>query len=287
MNHQESVFDTLDRSNATLLADHQINQHYRTTHWTNDLDRVNYHTDKVHTLSFYVKGGEGSRRLDVNKGSGHTGSLCIFPQFHESQWEISSEFRFAHLYFTDESIKQYASTTLDIEPRLIEIPDLTFHEDEKLMGLAHQLFLPELISSPTALEKEQQIQQIFAHLLSDQRYCLNHTANITGGLSPSALLKTREFIHANYQQNIHLATLAALIDLSEFHFLRMFKASTGFTPNDYLMYVRIQATKQAIKNHQPMVDIALACGFSNQSHMNRTFKKWVGVTPGAFKKQVK
>lgn len=297
MKHQESVFDTLDRSNASLLADHQINQHFRTAHWSNDLDRVSYHADKVHTLSFYVKGGEGSRRIDVNKGNGHTGSLCIFPQFHESQWEITSEFRFAHLYFSDESIKQYASTTLDIEPRLIEIPDLTFHEDERLMNLAQQLFLseltapeltaPELTCNPTALAKEQQIQQIFEHILSDQRYCLNHSAKIIGGLSPAALIKTKEYIHAHYQQNIHLAELAALVDLSEFHFLRMFKASTGFTPNDYLMHVRIEAAKQAIKSNDSLVNVALNCGFSNQSHMNRTFKKWVGVTPGMFRKLTK
>ncbi len=69
--HQESVFDSLDKSNAELLADQQINQHLKVAFWTNSQDRVVYNADHVHTQSFYLEGGEGSKRLDIKSGHGH------------------------------------------------------------------------------------------------------------------------------------------------------------------------------------------------------------------------
>ncbi len=286
MTNRESVFDTLDRSNAQLLAEHTINRHFKTAHWTNALDRVSYHADQVHTLSFYLQGGEGSRRIDVDRGSGHTGSLCIFPQFHESQWEITAPFSFAHLYFSDESIKQFASTTLDIEPRSIEVPELTFHDDAKLVALAQQLFSANDTSdvdSHNPLKQEQTIQLIFQHLLSDRRYCLHKKSILTGGLSPALVRRIKAYIHQYYYRAVHLAELAEIASLSEYHLLRMFKASTGFTPNEYLMHTRVEKAKQAIVAGQSLADIALSCGFSSQSHFNRVFKQRLGVTPGTFK----
>ncbi len=286
MSIKESVFDTLDKSNAVLLAEQSINKHFKTAHWSNALDRVSYQTDHVHTLSFYLQGGEGSRRIDTNKGFGHAGSLCILPQHHQSQWEITAPFSFAHLYFSDESIKQFAATALDIDPRLIEVPELTFHDDTALVGLARQLFIaPEKahLSSNNPLHQEQLIQLIFAHLLSNKHYSLNKSVRVSGGLSPAVCHRLKEYIHLNVHRTIHLNELAQLANLSEYHFLRMFKTSTGFTPNEYLIYSRVEQCKHALARQQSLTQVALNYGFSNQSHFNRTFKKSVGVTPGAFR----
>ena len=282
----ESVFDTLDKSNALLLAEQTINKHFKTAHWSNALDRVAYHADHVHTLSFYLQGGEGSRRIDEDRGTGHAGSLCILPQHHQSKWEISAPLSFAHLYFSDESIKQFAATTLDIDPRTIVVPELTFHDDTALVSLVKQLFLtPEscVQDHVDLLGQEQVIQLIFEHLLSDKYYCLNRPVKLTGGLSPVIARRIKEYIHQHSNQALHLSELAEIAGLSDYHFLRMFKKSTGFTPNDYVTHVRVEKSKQALACQQPLAQVAIDSGFSNQSHFNRTFKKWVGMTPGAFR----
>lgn len=277
---QESVFDSLDKSNAELNAEHSVDQHLRVAYWSNTQDRVTYNADKVHTLSFYLEGGEGSKRLDIQSGQGHSGSLCLLPQYHHSVWEISSPFRFAHLYFSDDSIKQFASTTLDIEPRLIQIPELTFHDDQQLVALARQLFLS---SDASPLSYQQNTLEIFRYLLSNTQYCLNEQLRLTGGLSPAALAKVKEYIHQYFDQSISIADLSQQANLSDFHLLRMFKQSTGFTPNDYVNYVRVETVKQELLTEKSLSQIAQECGFSHQSHMNRTFKKWASITPGQFR----
>lgn len=277
---QESVFDSLDKSNAELLANQDINQHLKVAYWANTQDRVVYNADQVHTLSFYLEGGEGSKRLDIQSGHGHSGSLCLFPQYHHSVWEITSPFKFAHLYFSDESIKQFASTTLDMEPRLIEIPELTFHDDQQLVALARQLFLT---SDTSSLCYQQNTLEIFRYLLSDTQYCLSKHLKLTGGLSPKALTLVKDYIHQHFDQSISIADLSDQANLSDFHLLRMFKQSTGFTPNDYVNHVRVEAVKQKLATDTALSQIAQECGFSNQSHMHRTFKKWAGVTPGQYR----
>ncbi|WP_250657136.1 helix-turn-helix transcriptional regulator [Alkalimarinus coralli] len=282
----ESVFDTLNKSNALLLAEHRINKHFKTAHWSNAVDRVTYNADHVHTLSFYLQGGEGSRRIDEDRGTGHAGSLCILPQHNQSKWEISAPIGFAHLYFSDESIKQFAAATLDIDPRTVVVPELTFHDDTALVALVKQLFLmPEsrVRDHSDSLGQEQIIQLIFEHLLSDRRYCLNHPVKLTGGLSPVIARRVKEYIQQHSNRALHLSELAEIAGLSDYHFLRMFKESTGFTPSDYVTHIRIEKSKQALSGQQPLAQVALDSGFSNQSHFTRTFKKWVGMTPGAFR----
>ena len=282
--NQESVFDTLDKSNAQLLSETSINHHLKLAYWANNQDRVSYNADNVHTLSFYLQGGEGSRRMDANCGTGHQGSLCLLPQFHQSVWEITAPFKFAHLYFTDEALKQFASTTLDIEPRLIQVPELTFHEDPALEVLTRELFL---FSDENRLNYEQSTLKIFEHLLSDRRYCFSSAKTaLTGGLSPVSLKRVKDYIHQNFSRNISIKELAQLVNMSDFHLLRMFKVSTGFTPNDYLNYVRVEAAMSAIAQGKALIDIAHECGFSNQSHLNRVFKKWKGVTPGYYRNEI-
>jgi len=277
---QESVFESLDKSNARLLSERQVNQHLKMAYWSNTVDRVSYNADQVHTLSFYLEGGEGSKRLDINKGSGHQGSLCLLPQYHQSIWEITSPFKFAHLYFSDDSLKQFASTALDIEPRLIQVPELTFHDDKQLVELAQALFLD---SDESPLRYEQNTLSIFEHLLSHSEYCLDKSIPLKGGLSPTALRKVKDYIHSHFDQTISIAELAALVNLSDFHLLRMFKLSTGFTPNDYLNYIRVDAAKRMIAAQESLANTAADCGFSNQSHLNRVFKKWTGTSPGQYR----
>jgi AraC family transcriptional regulator len=290
MSYQESVFDSLQKSNASLLSKTQLNKDLQLAYWSNTLDRVSYSAEKVHTLSFYLEGGQGSRRIDATapQRSGNPGSICLFPQHQESTWEISAPFTFAHLYFSDQAIKQFASHSLDIEPRLIQIPELTFQQDAQLEALSAKLF--NIASNyqcdqASPLAYEEAVQGLFHHL------CVHYSGltqtPLTGGLSPKALNRIKDYLttHFNDDQSLtSLSQLAELVNLSEYHFLRMFKLSTGFTPNDYITFLKITEARKAIEKGLPLASVASHCGFANQSHLNRQFKKLTGVTPGQYRK---
>lgn len=277
---QQTVFHTLNKSKAQLLAEREINSQIKLALWKNQQDHVVYNTEKAHTLSLYVKGGAGCRRVDANYVRGKQDTLCIIPSGASAEWLIEDEFHFFHLYFTDSSIKRFAARVMDKEPQLVSVPDLTFHSDQQL----NTLILPlvgalQIEDNANSLYAQESINEVFCHLLKDKQYCLNTKTLLRGGLSPAASRKATDYIHNNFDQKINLFELANLADLSEYHFQRMFKVTHGTSPHNYLTEVRIEKAQKMIIKGIPLVQVAQQCGFSHQSHFNRIFKKITGLTP--------
>ena len=71
------------------------------------------------------------------------------------------------------------------------------------------------------------------------------------------------------------------------YFCRMFSASTGISPYQYVLKQRVAKTKDLLKNSKlPLADIAYECGFSSQSQMTQHFRKQVGVTPKVYRNKL-
>ena len=74
--------------------------------------------------------------------------------------------------------------------------------------------------------------------------------------------------------------------MSRFYFCRLFKQSTGITLYQYLIKCRTERAKALLlQGNLSIADVALAVGFSNQSHFTKHFKRLVGVTPKKFSDQ--
>lgn len=124
---------------------------------------------------------------------------------------------------------------------------------------------------------------LFAHLF--RHYTTQETFLPTqaGGLPRYRLRQVIEYVDTYLGQDLTLADLAAIAQLSPNHFTRLFKQSTGLTPHQYLIQQRVERAKRLlIKGKLAIADVALAVGFTHQSHLNRHFKRWVGTTPKAF-----
>lgn len=100
---------------------------------------------------------------------------------------------------------------------------------------------------------------------------------------PSTVEKVREYIEANYSQNILLEDLCKQFHLSPFHLLRSFSSKIGLPPHHYLKQVRVRQAKALLRNPTPLIQIAEACGFSDQSHFNKNFKQITGISPGQYR----
>lgn len=107
-----------------------------------------------------------------------------------------------------------------------------------------------------------------------------------GGLSPRHLRRTCDFITDHLSDDIALDELAKLTGLSCKHFVRAFKQSMGVPPHQYLIFQRIEAAKQRLRGGKAtLADIAMQCGFADQSHFTATFRKTVGLAPGAWRRE--
>jgi AraC family transcriptional regulator len=106
------------------------------------------------------------------------------------------------------------------------------------------------------------------------------------GLSQSQLGRVIDYMQANLAQNLSILNLATLTSMSESHFSRSFKQSVGIAPYQYLMQQRVKRAKQLLKQQVvPISEVALNCGFANQTHLTKVFRQITGMTPKAYQKQ--
>jgi len=88
--------------------------------------------------------------------------------------------------------------------------------------------------------------------------------------------------------DLSLQTLANESGYSRVHFVRMFRAATGYSPHNYLLNLKLERARELLRNPSiSLIDIALDCGFSSHSHMSRFFHKLVGVTPSAYRRSLR
>ena len=100
------------------------------------------------------------------------------------------------------------------------------------------------------------------------------------GLTNKKLALVLELIESDLSEDLPLKVLANAAGLSEYHFLRMFKQSTGYTPHQYVMHQRIERAKTLLqKTDMTITEIAYLLGFSTPAHFTHYFRRKTGLTP--------
>ena len=91
------------------------------------------------------------------------------------------------------------------------------------------------------------------------------------------------FINEVDMETFSLERTASKFGLDKYKFLRLFKQSTGLTPNHYRIMQRIEKSKHLLNHSNSIADVAIASGFYDSAHFYRHFKNFVGITPLAYK----
>jgi AraC family transcriptional regulator len=104
------------------------------------------------------------------------------------------------------------------------------------------------------------------------------------GLPKYALRLAMDYIDANLGQNVRLDNLARLVNMSPYHFARLFRQSTGTAPHRYLIEQRIARAKALLANpSRSIADVAHEVGYQSQSHFTSVFREITGLTPKQFR----
>lgn len=105
------------------------------------------------------------------------------------------------------------------------------------------------------------------------------------GLPKRKLALVLELIESDLSNKLSLSVLADAVGLSEYHFIRMFKLSTGSTPHQYVLYKRIERAKELLqKTDMSITEIAYLLGFSTSAHFTHHFHSKTGITPSTMRK---
>lgn len=99
-------------------------------------------------------------------------------------------------------------------------------------------------------------------------------------LSDDELVRLRRHIEANLGTPLTLDALASVVGRSRFHFARLFKASTGATPHQYVVRRRVERARELLRAGTPIAEAAAEVGFASQSHLTAHVRRAFGCTPG-------
>lgn len=282
--HNPSVFSFLSASPCARVIDAlDLGRGRSAAIWRNAHDRMRYERPDGHTFSLYLEGGFGTRRIDGGAAAGWPGALCIMPQGASSEWEITDDFTFVHLYVPDEEMRRVFAETLDRDCRLMVVPEATFDHAPALGQALRQV--AHATTSGDALLADEAITLALTGLFADPRYGGTPPVSIKSGLAPAVRRRVTDYIEAHLETRITLPDLAAIAGLSEFHLQRMFRVSCGVSPHGWVLHRRLARAKALLAGTEPIARIASACGFSSQSHLTRIFKTMTGATPSAFRRR--
>ena len=103
-------------------------------------------------------------------------------------------------------------------------------------------------------------------------------------LTRHQITRVTDFMLAHLSQDLSLDMLAQQIGFSTYHFARVFRQTTGESPHQFVLRLRSEQAQRLLKETDiPLAQIALECGFANQSHLTLVFKRLFGVTPRAYR----
>ncbi|HET6356628.1 AraC family transcriptional regulator [Streptomyces sp.] len=214
------------------------------------------------------------------------GDVSLLTRAADSHWVWDSDIEVVHVYLTQEELaatckQMYERDIQDVELRdEVKADDPAIHHTAMLIAreAAHG-------GAGSSLLVESLSCQLAVHILRRHAHVLFRESHTHDGLTFRQERAVRDYIHEHLSENITLDDIAASVALSRYHFARRFHASTGTTPHEYVLQQRVaRAQTLLIRTNYPLLDIALTCGFADQSHLNRVFKKHTGVTPGHYRK---
>ncbi|HUK07248.1 MAG TPA: AraC family transcriptional regulator [Stellaceae bacterium] len=204
----------------------------------------------------------------------------------EPTWHLKSPFDLLHFYLPSAALDEIATQNASGRVDTLSIAPGAALLDPVVRQLG-SCFLPEL-------ERPERASSLFvdhvAHALTAH---LAHTYGgmrfarplVRGGLAPWQERRAKEYMTANLEEDISLAQLASECSLSLSYFARAFRQSTGQPPHRWRLERRVDRAKDLLLNStQPLAEIALACGFADQSHFTRVFSRIVGVGPAAWRR---
>lgn len=197
-------------------------------------------------------------------------------------WYDDAEQDDIYLHLEPEFIKQTAIGA-DLNPDKIEIVTSLDSRSPVIESMARMAFdeLQRNDATATNLYADSVANILAIQLLREySSEKMPPEKRYVNGLTNKKLTLVLELIESDLSEDLPLKVLANAVGLSEYHFLRMFKQSTGYTPHQYVISQRVERAKELLKKtDMTITEIAYLLGFSTPAHFTHHFRRKTGFTP--------
>ncbi len=246
--------------------------------------QIREHVVPFHEVSIPIVGTLTTRRQTstgrtVTKSCGQVGNICLTPAGQPIAASWNGELEHLAIHLDEHYLKRFAAEN-HFSPEF-ELTETYGRNDHLIRHIGLTLVNETKAESPSGkLFSESLTQTLIFHLLQNYSTARFASRDLQGGLSGYKLRQVKEHIVENLEADLSLAEIATVANLSQFHFSRAFRKTTGMTPQQFVMRQRIELAKELLaKNDLPIVEISLRTGFKNQSHFTTLFRKFTKLTP--------
>jgi AraC family transcriptional regulator len=226
-----------------------------------------------------MKAKMGGRGIDVPLAG--DSNLWIIPEGVEFQgaFDVGEISACASIFMVRDRLPEEYRT-------LVMEPVLGFRHDALVRGLAELAKELEIQDNVFPLMADGWMLQALAHMVRVTNARDPLGAGQRSNLAPWQLRRAMDFMRAHLSGNISLEQLASLCDLSVSYFARGFKNGTGVPPHRWLIEMRLDKAKDLLLNTKmPLAEVAVACGFADQCHLTRKFRRATGDTPATWRRE--
>jgi len=169
-------------------------------------------------------------------------------------------------------------------------PESSFATDQQFQLVANSL-AKLLETVRRELERDREVAKASLAtasniLQAEIERCSGTNGFTRGGLASWQILRVRAFIDGNLHRAIHIRDLSAIARRSPAHFSRKFKLAVGESPHAYVVRRRLErACHLMMTSAEPLSEIALSVGFSDQAHLCRLFRQAFGQSPAHWRRE--
>jgi len=222
-------------------------------------------------LFIYVKKGKMKIHYNNHEFIAKENSFVLLNCYHPHLYKTLADTNFDWIHFNGNAIKEYF--------------DHLFEKHGCVFSLENYGDIPEFMNRILDMMESDKVDEHAASILIHRiLYELERISNQADHTLEETIKKAVSFVENHYYKDITLNDIADHVKISPYHFSRLFKKQTSYTPHQYLINYRINTAKKLLYSSKLSInEIADSCGFNSVSHFVTTFKNHTNFSPKKYR----
>ena len=225
---------------------------------------------------------DGSR---WHKNAVHDDDVTILTRGESSRWYWMNDIEVSHIYISQALMAKVAGEIFQKDIDRMFVDHYPIVNDAALARLMETYEVESLSQDPGSNLYTQSLEvQLCIHLIRKYIKCDGRDKSVSR-ISKPRLDALQRYINTHLAGTVSVKDMAAIVDLSPSHFVRVFGAIFGVSPHQYVQAQRLKRAERLLTTLHgvPLKAVAMDCGFADQSHMTRLFKEKLSMTPKEYR----